>query len=267
MPESPRRDFLKLALGGAFAAAAAGAGASRLGRARSARRLPFSADSLLDMARELAKTPFKAPSAALPDAFAKLTSEQYLAIRHNPDTAVWSDDKIGFALEPLHRGFIFTAPVDIYRRRERPSAPPRLRPQRLRLRQVAAARRYAGDIGFSGVRVLRAGDDQGWREFAIFQGATFFRSLARGQTYGLNARGLSIRTGDAAGRGISAVSRAVDREAEPGGRCADDPRAARFGERDRRISLHAASGRRDDHRHRIDAVARASRSTTSASAR
>jgi len=54
-------------------------------------------------------------------------------------------------------------------------------------------------MGFSGVRVLRAGDDQGWRELAIFQGATFFRSLARGQTYGLNARGLSIRTGEAQG--------------------------------------------------------------------
>ena len=34
---------------------------------------------------------------------------------------------------------------------------------------------------------------------AIFQGATFFRSLGRGQTYGVNARGLSIRTGDPQG--------------------------------------------------------------------
>ena len=54
-------------------------------------------------------------------------------------------------------------------------------------------------MGFSGVRVLRAGDDQGWRELAIFQGATFFRSLAQGQTYGLNARGLSIRTSEEQG--------------------------------------------------------------------
>jgi glucans biosynthesis protein len=197
MPESPRREFLKLALGGAFVAAGAA-----LGRAAAAAPegppTPFSADSLLDMAHELAKTPFKAPSAPLPDAFAKLTAEQYLAIRHNPNSAVWSDEKTGFALEPLHRGFVFTAPVDIY------------------VVENGEARRLiydrdafdfgkfqppadSGDIGFSGVRVLRAGDDQGWREFAIFQGATFFRSLARGQTYGLNARGLSIRTGEAQG--------------------------------------------------------------------
>ena len=55
------------------------------------------------------------------------------------------------------------------------------------------------DLGFSGVRLLRGGGGEGWKDAAIFQGATFFKSLARGQTYGVNARGLSIRTGDAQG--------------------------------------------------------------------
>ena len=197
MAESPRREFLKLALGGAFAAA--GAALQRAAwAAPMAPPAPFSADSLLDMARELAKSPFKPPDATLPDAFAKLTAEQYLAIRHNPNTAVWNDEKTGFALEPLHRGFVFAAPVQIS------------------VVENGQARRLVydrnafdfgklqppvdlPDIGFSGVRLLHASDDQGWRELAIFQGATFFRSLARGQSYGLNARGLSIRTGEAQG--------------------------------------------------------------------
>jgi glucans biosynthesis protein len=197
MPETPRRDFLKLALGGAFAAASA-ALETAAWAAPEAPATPFSADALLDAARELAKSPFKAPNAALPDPFAKLTAEQYLAIRHNPNTAVWSDEKIGFTLEPLHRGFIFAAPVDIFIVENGEAR---------RLLYDANAFDFGKlqppadlpDIGFSGVRVLRADDDQGWREFAIFQGATFFRSLARGQTYGLNARGLSIRTGEAQG--------------------------------------------------------------------
>lgn len=197
MAKSPRREFLKLALGGAFAAA--GMALQRVAAAAPmAQPMPFSAGSVLDMARELAKSPFKAPSAALPDAFANLSAEQYLAIHHNPNTAVWNDEKIGFALEPLQRGFVFTSPVQINVVENG---------QARRLIYDRAAFDYGKlqppadlpDIGFSGVRVLRAGDDQGWRELAIFQGATFFRSLARGQNYGLNARGLSIHTGDGQG--------------------------------------------------------------------
>jgi glucans biosynthesis protein len=55
------------------------------------------------------------------------------------------------------------------------------------------------DLGFSGVRILSGGGADGWRDTAVFQGATFFRSLARGQVYGVSARGLSIRSGDAQG--------------------------------------------------------------------
>ena len=186
-----------MALGGAFAAA--GMALQRAAfAAPMAQPVPFSADSVLDMARELAKSPFKAPDAALPSPFANLTAEQYLGIRHTPHTAIWEDEKVGFAIEPLHRGYVFAAPVQI------------------NVVENGQARRLVydrsgfdfgklqppadlPDIGFSGVRILRADDDQGWRELAIFQGATFFRSLARGQTYGLNARGLSIRTGDAQG--------------------------------------------------------------------
>ena len=52
-----------------------------------------------------------------------------------------------------------------------------------------------GDLGFSGFRVLKS-SDQGFEDVAIFQGATFYRARAHGQTFGVTARGLSIRTGD-----------------------------------------------------------------------
>ncbi len=173
MPETPRRDFLKLALGGAFAAASA-ALETAAWAAPEAPATPFSADALLDAARELAKSPFKAPNAALPDPFAKLTAEQYLAIRHNPNTAVWSDEKIGFTLEPLHRGFIFAAPVDIFIVENGEAR---------RLIYDANAFDFGKlqppadlpDIGFSGVRVLRADGDQGWtRRSRFFRARRFF---------------------------------------------------------------------------------------------
>ena len=52
-----------------------------------------------------------------------------------------------------------------------------------------------GDLGFSGLRILKS-SDQGFEDVAIFQGATFYRSRAHAQPFGLTARGLAIRTGD-----------------------------------------------------------------------
>src|SRR5471032_1722335 len=109
-----RRDFLKLV----FAGAVAGAASSGVEAAAAADAppppAPFASGNVLDMARELAKSPFKAPKDALPDPFANLTYEQYVAIRSRQASALWTTDNVGFALEPLHRGFIFSTPMDIY---------------------------------------------------------------------------------------------------------------------------------------------------------
>jgi periplasmic glucans biosynthesis protein len=198
MANSGRRDFLKLALGGAFAAAAATLENASAGAEPLTAPAPFASDDVLAMARDLAKSPFKAPKATLPDVFSNLTFEQYSTIRRVPGSAIWSDDSNGFALEPLHRGFVFTTPVHLF------------------IVENGQARRIIydrsdfdfgklqppadlPDLDFSGVRLLKAAPGQGWQDLAIFQGATFFRSLARGQAYGVNARGLSIGTGDAQG--------------------------------------------------------------------
>ena len=140
MAESPRREFLKLALGGAFAAA--GIALQRVAAAAPmAQPTPFSTDSVLDMARELAKSPFKPPSAALPDAFANLTRR---AISGDPSQLQHGGlerREDGFRARAFAPRLRFHLAGADQRRRERPGAPPGLRPQRLRLRQAATAGR------------------------------------------------------------------------------------------------------------------------------
>src|SRR5580704_14869388 len=58
----------------------------------------------------------------------------------------------------------------------------------------------ADDLGFAGFRVhypLNKPDVQD--EVCAFLGASYFRAVARGQGYGLSARGLAIKTGDPGG--------------------------------------------------------------------
>ena len=198
MTDFPRRDFLKLAFAGALAAAgdalaAAGARAESLAPAA-----PFAADNVIAAAHDLAKAAFKPPRAALPEPFPSLNFDQYSTIRRAPGADIWGDVHVPFTLEPLHRGFLFTTPVDLF------------------LVEDGAARKVEydraafdfgkldipakiDDIGFSGVKIRNSDSSGGGRDVAIFQGATFFRSLARGQTFGLRSRGLSIRTGDSQG--------------------------------------------------------------------
>ena len=198
-----RRDFIKLVFAGALSGATSTL-ADALGAAKAAPAaagpppVPFADGSVLALARQLAKSPFKAPKGALPDPFANLTYEQYVGIRAKPGSALWSDDNVGFALEPLHRGFIFSTPMDINIVENGMAR---------RVRYDRAAFDFGKlqppadlpDIGFSGFRVLEAVEGQGFQEVAIYQGASFFRAKARGQNLGVTARGLSIHAGEPQG--------------------------------------------------------------------
>ena len=189
-----RREFMGMALGGALAAARAPGGRSVASAEPLTEPVPFAADTALKAAMQLAAAPFKAPEAPLPGVFSGLNFEQYAAIRRKPGTAIWAGEKVGFSLEPLHRGFVYTAPVVV-----------NIVENGLSQRVVYDAGDFdfgkiqappaMGDLGFSGLRILRA-SDQGFDDVAIFQGASFYRSRAKGQHFGVTARGLSIRTGD-----------------------------------------------------------------------
>jgi glucans biosynthesis protein len=198
MAETRRREFLKLALAGALAAASEALESARAFAEPLGQPAPFAPENVLNMARELAKSPFKPPNSTLPEPFNNLTFEQYSTIRRVPGTAIWGDARSGFALEPLNRGFIYATPMQLYLV-EAGLSQKVIYDRTLFDFGKLQAPPEIGDLGFSGVRILRGGGGEGWKDAAIFQGATFFRSLARGQSYGVSARGLSIRTGDAQG--------------------------------------------------------------------
>jgi periplasmic glucans biosynthesis protein len=193
MADRQRREFLQLAVGGALAASLGpSAAAEPLGPP-----VPFSADTVVKMAAELASKPFKPPEAPLPGVFSSLTFDQYASIRRMPGTAIWSDQKLGFSLEPLHRGFVYTTPIGI-NLVENGMAQSLIYDQADFDFGKLQAPAVLGDLGFSGLRVLKS-NDQGFEDVAIFQGASFYRARARGQAFGVTARGLAIRTGDEPG--------------------------------------------------------------------
>jgi len=164
----------------------------------------FDNGAVVEKARQLAKKPHEALSAPLPGPFTNLTYDQYVGIRPRSGTAVWAEDNVGFGIEPLHRGFLFTAPMIINV----------VENGTVRRLAYAADQFDFGkvprpdnlpDLGFSGFRVLHARSGKGLVDSALFQGASFFRALANGQNFGLTARALTIRTADPRGEEFPAV--------------------------------------------------------------
>lgn len=188
-----RRDLLKLAGCGLVSGLAAPAGAQAPAAAAG-----FDAGHVLELAQSLAKKPFKAPNSDLPEAFANLPYEAYVGIRRTAEGMIWAGENIGFVIEPLHRGFLFASPLDIHLVEGGVAQKTPYDPAKFTFGRVVPPAQ-PGDISFSGFRVLVPREGEGLQEIAIFQGASFFRALARGQTFGAAARVLALRTADPRG--------------------------------------------------------------------
>jgi glucans biosynthesis protein len=155
---------------------------------------PFGAGTAIAEAKDLSRKLFKPISSELPPPFRGLTYEQYASIREQPGTAIWTAEKTGFTIEPLHRGFIFASPVELNLVADGQARRIIYDPALYDFGSLTVPDKI-GDMGFSGFRIL-AQASGGPALLAIFQGATFFRAVAAGQTPGAIARALSINTAD-----------------------------------------------------------------------
>lgn len=157
----------------------------------------FTAAVVRDMARQLARQPYKAPDAALPDELKNLDYEAYRSIRFDPNQALWHDQKLRFTAEFFPRGFLYKERIDVFEVVNGRATQIHYRPGLFAFDKVKAP---AGDIGFAGFRLhtpLNRPDY--YDEVCAFLGASYFRAIAKGQSYGLSARGLAIKTADPGG--------------------------------------------------------------------
>jgi glucans biosynthesis protein len=160
---------------------------------------PFDASVVRQMARDAASKAFKAPDNKLPDSLKNLDYDQYRALRFNPEKALWHGEKLPFEVQFFHRGSFYTNRVDIYQVASGQAIQVPYQPENFSFGTTPPP--PAGtDLGFGGFRLhAPINKPDYYDEVCVFLGASYFRAVAKGQVYGLSARGLSINTGDAAG--------------------------------------------------------------------
>lgn len=204
VPSPGRRDALRL-LGAAavgvvpsFQALAQPATPQAIIQASLGEGQRFEAGAMVETARALSRRPYAAPANDLPGEFANLTYEQYVAIKALPPALIWGGENRGFVVEPLHRGFVFSNAVGLFTVEGGQVRRVGYDRSRFEFGRTAGPATI-GDIAFSGFRLQSTFGNGQLSEFAIVQGATFFRALARGQNFGVMARALTLRPAETRG--------------------------------------------------------------------
>ena len=168
---------------------------------RRTRPVPFEAASVRAWARELAQKPYKPPDNKLPDALKDLTYDRYRMIRFKPDQALWRNEGLPFQLQFFHRGFYYANRVDIFEVKDGLATPIAYSPDMFTFGdQPVPDVKNLGNLGFAGFRIHGPINRPDYfDEIGVFLGASYFRAVAKGLTYGLSARGLSLNTADPKG--------------------------------------------------------------------
>jgi glucans biosynthesis protein len=160
---------------------------------------PFDPVNVRQMARELAQKAYQAPDTSLPEGLKNLDYDKYRKIRFVPDKALWRGENLPFQIQFFHRGFFFSNRVDIYEVNDGRARPIRYSPGLFTFEDVTAPPPDA-DLGFGGFRIhAPMNRPDYYDEVGVFLGASYFRAVAKGQHYGLSARGLAINTAEPKG--------------------------------------------------------------------
>lgn len=160
---------------------------------------PFDAQQVLTKAQQLSASAYQDPDQSLPKELQELNYDAYRGIRFRPDHALWRGEGLPFEVQFFHRGFLFVDRVRIHEVRDGVAAEIPYSPDLFSF-DLSEAPPRDSNVGFAGFR-LHAPINRSdyYDEVGIFLGASYFRAVARGQSYGLSARGLSIGTADQKG--------------------------------------------------------------------
>ena len=159
----------------------------------------FDAGYVRRMARALAAQPYREPT-RIPEAWTQISFDDYRAIWFDHRNAMWQDGPEPYRVDLFAPGLYFPTPIriDVVEGGE-------TRPILFDLEVFDRTDQFPDlpideTLGYSGFRLRAELETPGiFTEFAVFQGASYFRGIGAGHIYGLSARGLAVDTAEPSG--------------------------------------------------------------------
>lgn len=160
----------------------------------------FAFESVVARALGLALAPYEEPKGQVPGFLMKIDYDSWRDIRFRPEQSLWRGEGLPFELQFFHPGLFYDRAVSV-------SVVDKGHVERVGFDTDMfdyGRNGFASDIpaemGFAGFRAhfnLNRPDYKD--EFLVFLGASYLRAVAKGQVYGLSARGLAVDTASAKG--------------------------------------------------------------------
>ena len=170
-------------------------------------RYKFSPTTVVDIAKRTAAAAYVPHRLEGNSPLQQLTYDQYRDIRFRPEAALWRNEQVPFRVELLPAGFLFQLPVKVSVVEDGTASDLTGTANMFSLGPHVAKLLANQNLPLSGFRVRTLLNSRSvWDEFAVFQGASYFRAVPRGGQYGISARGLAIRTAHAAGEEFPAFT-------------------------------------------------------------
>lgn len=152
---------------------------------------PFSFDTVKDLARDLAKQPYKAPVLEDGHVLDQIDYDNHNQVQFNADRSLWLDDDKRSPVQFFFPGRYFRQPVQISRVE---GGMAREVPFSLDLFSIPKgnpANNLTHTKGFAGLRVL---DAKSKRDWMAFLGGSYWRTEGYSGQFGLSTRGLAVDT-------------------------------------------------------------------------
>jgi glucans biosynthesis protein len=178
--------------GGGLAAEASGPG----------RKPAFGLQDVVEKALALSRAPYEDPRAKFPKWLLDITYDQLRDIRFRPERSHWRKENLPFELQFFHAGFYFDRTVTIHELTPRGPVPIKFSTDLFVYEKSAEEleKKVPRNLGFAGFRIHGNVNTLAYKdEVAVFLGASYFRAVAKGQVYGLSARGIAVDTAQPSG--------------------------------------------------------------------
>jgi glucans biosynthesis protein len=156
-------------------------------------------DYVAAKALQRAQKPFHSPKAELPDFLRadKLDYDKYREIEFRHEDALWATEPLPFRVEFFHPGYLYQEPIHVNEFTLTHVQPIRFVQDWFNYRSLKFPRQIPADTGYAGFRILYPlNKADKWDELGAVIGASYFRLLGKGQSYGQSARGLALDSGE-----------------------------------------------------------------------
>ncbi|MGA6927550.1 MAG: glucan biosynthesis protein G [Desulfosarcina sp.] len=156
----------------------------------------FSYEDVAAKAEDQAGRPYETLDGRVPDFLLNINYDQWRDIRFRTEKSLWRDEKLPFEVQFFHPGLFYNRTVAINEVTPEGVRPVTFSVDLFNYGANDFVNKIPPEFGFAGFRLhYPLKRDDYLDEVAVFLGASYFRAVGKGQTYGLSARGLAIDTG------------------------------------------------------------------------